>query len=566
MTVLFMASIVLQVLGPQVARAFIDAAQAGASEEILTRTALVFIIVTALQRAMNAVATYSSARVAWTAMNALRVDLTTHLLHLDLDFFKSRTPGELIERVDGDVNELADFFSSFVVKLIGNFLLLIGVLIAVSLTDMRFGLALTVIALMALVLISWVRKYATPYLKRDRQHAALFYGYIGEVLTATEDIRSSGAVPYTMRRFFELLQRWMPVRWRARVWGDAVLMTAVIVFAAADAVAYGLGGSLYGIGAISLGKVYMLVSYSAMLAEPIEIIRTQIQNLQRAEAAVARISELLGTTSKLKSGKDSLPSGPLAIEFRGVSFEYDDGHLGRISDDQQKERAIVIDQLSFMLESGHVLGLLGRTGSGKTTIARLIFRLYDPRLGEVRVGGVNLRNANLKILRSRIAFVTQDVQLFNASLRDNISFFDPECCDEQLLTVLKTLGLKSWIEHLPNGLDTVISGASLSAGEAQLVVLARAFLKDPGLVILDEASSRLDPATETLVERALAKLLDGRTVIIIAHRLVPVGRANEIYIIENGRILEHGTPEQLASDPHSRFAGLRRTGLRGEID
>jgi ATP-binding cassette subfamily B protein len=208
------------------------------------------------------------------------------------------------------------------------------------------------------------------------------------------------------------------------------------------------------------------------------------------------------------------------------------------------------------------LGLLGRTGSGKTTIARLLYRLYDPQKGEVRLGGVNLRRARLDALRARVGYVPQDVQLLDGSLRDNLTFYDETIADERLHALLERLGLGGWLAGLPEGLDTHLSGSSLSAGEAQLVALARVFLKDPGLVVLDEASSRLDPATEALLEGALDRLLQGRTAVIIAHRLATVARADEILILEAGRIVEHGPRAQLALDTHSLYAGLLRTGLK----
>jgi len=293
-----------------------------------------------------------------------------------------------------------------------------------------------------------------------------------------------------------------------------------------------------------------------MLAQPIDAIRTQLQDLQQADASIARVRELMATRSRLEDGTESVPPGALSVAFRAVHFGYEDG--------QQKTRAIVLEDLSFEHEAGRVLGLLGRTGSGKTTVARLLFHLYDPQQGEVCLGGVALRHARLEPLRARVGLVTQDVQLFEASLRDNITFFDPDISDGRLLAVLETLGLKPWLERLPNGLDTKISGSSLSAGEAQLLALARVFLKDPGLLILDEASSRLDPATEALLERALGRLLEGRTAVIIAHRLATVERADDILILEDGRMIEHGPRERLSADPNSRFAELRRTGL-GEV-
>jgi ABC-type multidrug transport system fused ATPase/permease subunit len=220
---------------------------------------------------------------------------------------------------------------------------------------------------------------------------------------------------------------------------------------------------------------------------------------------------------------------------------------------------------------------LGRTGSGKTTIARLLFRWYDPQEGEVRLDGVDLRRAQIEPLRARIGLVTQDVQLFQASLRDNLSFFDPDVSDETLAATLEALGLAEWLARLPQGLDAPLSPGSLSAGEAQLVALARVTLKDPDLVILDEASSRLDPATEALLGRALDRLLHGRSAVIIAHRLQTVERADDILILEGGRAIEHGPRRELAADPDSRFSrllraragGVRTGGIRargGEIE
>jgi ATP-binding cassette, subfamily B, bacterial len=562
MVALLLASIGLQLAGPQVARSFIDAVQAGAGQRILVGTAILFIAISSVQKAMNVLAAYWSERVAWTATNSLRAALAAHLLRLDLNFHKTRTPGELIERIDGDVNALAGFFSSFVVQLAGSVLLLAGVLVAVYLVDVRLGLAFTVFALLAVTALNWVRQFGTPHWKRDRERSAAFYGYVGEVLAAAEDIRSSGAEPYVMRRFFEHLRHWLPIRRQAAMWGQAIMMVAIVAFAVGDAIAYGLGGGLYRAAAISLGTVYMVVAYVAMLAEPIETIRTQLEDLQRADASIARVRELLDTTSRLESGTDNLPAGALSVECRAVSFGYEDRQS--TDSDHPAEHTTVIDELSFSLEAGRVLGLLGRTGSGKTTIARLLFRLYDPQRGDVRLGGVNLRHAELAALRARVGLVTQDVQLFQASLRDNITFFDPDVPDRRLISALETLGLSSWLKRLPGGLDAKISGSSLSAGEAQLVALARVLLQDPGLVILDEASSRLDPATEALLEQAMDKLLAGRTAVIIAHRLDTVRRADDILILEAGRILEHGPRESLAADPSSRFAQLLTAGL-GEV-
>jgi ABC-type multidrug transport system fused ATPase/permease subunit len=226
---------------------------------------------------------------------------------------------------------------------------------------------------------------------------------------------------------------------------------------------------------------------------------------------------------------------------------------------------MVLRDVSFALPPGQVLGLLGRTGSGKTTITRLLFRLYEPTEGAVYLGDgtlVELRDTQVDDLRSRVGIVTQDVQLFRASVRDNLTFFDRSVPDAAIVAALEELGMGDWLRSLPRGLDSELSSGSagLSAGEAQLLAFARVFLKDPGLVILDEASSRLDPATERRIEHAIDKLLAGRTGIIVAHRLDTVHRADHILILDQGGVREFGAYRDLVRDPESRFAQLLRTG------
>jgi ATP-binding cassette subfamily B protein len=252
------------------------------------------------------------------------------------------------------------------------------------------------------------------------------------------------------------------------------------------------------------------------------------------------------------------------VAFEGVDFAYD-------------ADSPTLQGVTFRLQAGEVLGLIGRTGSGKTTVSRLLFRLYDPTAGTVRLGGVDLRRARLADVRRRVALVTQEVQLFQGSVRDNLTMFDPAIAEGRILEALRALELGPWLASLPEGLDTVLGpggrgpgrqgGAAglggalgLSAGEAQLLALARAFLRAPGLVILDEASSRLDPATERRIERAVDALLRGRTAIIIAHRLATVERADTVLVLEGGRVAEQGPRAALAADPESRYAGLLRSG------
>ncbi|MEM8545988.1 MAG: ATP-binding cassette domain-containing protein, partial [Cyanobacteria bacterium P01_H01_bin.119] len=252
---------------------------------------------------------------------------------------------------------------------------------------------------------------------------------------------------------------------------------------------------------------------------------------------------------------------PVSVDCDNVWFWYDlPENLHQ--NNTQSHVSATLKSISFHLPAGNVLGILGHTGSGKTTIARLLLRFYDAQRGEIRIGDQAIAQISLSDLRQRIGLVTQDVQLFQASVRDNLTFFSSAIADDEILRALKRLGLGSWFKALPAGLDTMLSSDSggLSAGQAQLLAFARVFLKNPALVILDEASSRLDPTTETLIERAVDTLLARRTGIIIAHRLTTLQRADQILILEKGRVVEYGDRASLMQTPDSRLARLLKLG------
>ncbi|HEY8742533.1 MAG TPA: ABC transporter ATP-binding protein, partial [Chloroflexota bacterium] len=507
-----------------------------------------YVGVAMVQQGLSLAATYFSERVAWTATNALRADLTLHLLRLDLGFHKERTPGELIERVDGDVTALANFFSQFVVQIVGNLLFMLGVLVALWLEDWRAGLPLSIFAVIVLGAMIRLRAIAVPHWTASRQANADLFGFLEERLGGTEDIRSSGAGDYVLSRLYRFTRERLRTGRLARVVASIGWSVQGILMTSGVALSIVLAATLYRAGALSIGAAFLIYYYTQLLFQPLNVISYQLMDFQKASAGLLRVQELLQTQSILTDGAGStdgiLPAGALSVEFTGVAFGYE-------------EQDMVVRDLSFRLEPGKVLGLLGRTGSGKTTIARLLFRLYDPAAGIVRLGGVDVRSARRAEVRARVGMVTQDVQLFRASVRENLTFFDGALDDARIVGVLDDLGLGDWYRALPDGLDTLLTGSDgLSAGEGQLLAFARVFLRDPGVVILDEASSRLDPATERLIERAVDKLLAGRTGIIIAHRLSTIQRVDDVMILEAGSILEHGPRLELLARADSRFGRL----------
>lgn len=553
LTITLLGSIGLQILNPQILGYFIDAAVEGAASQQLLTAAGLFIAIAFLTQLLAVSATYFGESVAWTATNALRVDLAAHCLHLDLSFHKSCTPGELVERVDGDVSAISRFFSQLIIHVLGNVILLGGILVVLFFNDWRAGLTLSLFALLALSLLLSLRSYAIVPWTKYRQVSAEFFGFLGEHLAGREDIRANGAVSYVMHRFYQFLQRWLPIYHKARFASTVLWGLSVGVFTIGNAIALALAAYLWNRQAITIGSAYLIFHYTNLLSQPIERIREELEELQQVAASVYRISDLLQVQSRLSvGGHVALPKAELSVAFENVSFGYPDASVTQLA----------LSNLSFYLPAGQVLGVLGHTGSGKSTLARLLLRLYDPVLGQICLGNVATTETPLVELRQRVGLVTQDVQLFQTTIRNNLTFFNSQIDDAQIWATLQLLGLDSWLRSLPQGLDTLLGSdnGGLSAGQAQLLAFARIFLKDPGLAILDEASSRLDPTTERLIENAVDLLLTRRTGIIIAHRLATVQRVDQILILERGQLVEYGDRQALANDPRSRFSQLLQTG------
>ena len=541
----------LQLAAPQFIRQFFDLAQERGELSPLYVAAALYLGIGLFGRGMTAVSYYLGADIGWRTTNRLRSDATRHVLKLDMSFHNDHPPGELIERIDGDVERLANFFSQMAIVIIGGALMVVGVLTVAWLEDWRFGLVLSGGAILGATLRTRLLAISVPWWRKESQARAALYGFLEERVSGIEDIQSSGAAGYTMHRFREVMRRrfWTNVQANLviNLVAGAGFSSTLISYTATLALCIYLVQS----DVITLGTAYLMYHYWAMMSAPVGRIMREIQDLQRARVSIERVTELLQTESAVEDGERPLAaSSTPAVAFDRVSFAY-------------HSEANALDDVSFRLEPGTTLGLLGRTGSGKTTMARLLLRFYDPTQGAVRLDDFDIRQAPIAELRGRVGLVTQEVQLFQASVRDNLNLFGAGASDERIVDILQQLQLDAWYRSLPSGLDTELApaGGQLSAGEAQMLAFARVFLKDPDVVVLDEASSRLDPATEQMIDSAMQALLKDRTAVVIAHRLSTVERVDEIMILDGGRIQEHGAREALAADPSSRFSRLLRTGM-----
>ncbi|MBE7385425.1 MAG: ABC transporter ATP-binding protein [Leptolyngbya sp. SIO1E4] len=549
LAIALLVSIVLQLINPQILRYFIDTALNQGTGARLLQAALLFIGIALVTQGLTLANTYLGETIAWQATNALRADLTAHCLHLDLSFHQSRTPGELVERVDGDVTTLARFFSQFALYILGNSLLLLGILTVLWFEDWRAGLSLTLFVLVAFGFLTRLIRLALPAWVAYRQLSARFFGFLGEYLTGREDLQANGSISYVKHRFHGMLQQWLPIFHRARLAQTLLWGSSVALLTTGNVIALSVGAYLWSQNVITLGTVYLIFYYANQLRQPMASILGELTDFQQAQASILRVQELLTTPSRLPpAGEQTLPAGALTVAFDQVWFSYD----------ADSPHDWALQDVSWCLPAGQVVGVVGRTGSGKTTLTRLLLRFYASQTGTIRLGRVPLETIATACLRQRVGIVTQEVQLFQATIRDNLRLFDPAIEDDQIQHALGELGLLDWLRSHPQGLDTLLAADSggLSAGEAQLLAFARIWLRDPSLVILDEASSRLDPLTERRIEQATKQLMQGRTGIIIAHRLSTLQHVDYILVLDQGKVVEYGRRQDLANQPTSRFAHL----------
>jgi len=553
--IMLLVSTACQLINPQLVQQFIDTAAAQGAISTLLTLAGIYLLIAVFAQFITVAISYVGNDISWRATNTLRGDLLRHCLELDMHFHNRKTPGEMIERIDGDVTGMSNFFAMFIAQVIGSFILLIGILGYMFTVNWPIAAVMTIFTLLSIGSMVFIRNMGVNSSKDERSASAALFGLIEERIAGIEDVQANGAVPYVMNRFHGAMRKvFLSGRkaWMLRVipWNSTV-----VLFSIAVTVVLLLGVHYYLIGQISLGTLFLIFQYTQMLNTPIEQLGDQIQEFQKAKSGMLRARELLSLRSEIEDGtKTQLPDGALGLEFKQVTFGYNEDKL-------------VLHDISFDVQPGQRLGIIGRTGSGKSSISRLLLRLYNINSGTIRIGGEDIRSLKLETLYRRVGMVTQDVQLFDGTLRDNLTLFDQNVSDESILETTARLGLRQWIDGLSNGLDTHLSsgGTSLSAGEAQLFALTRVFLTNPSIIVLDEPSSRLDAATEAMLQVAVDQLMEQCTGIVIAHRLATLEQVDTIMVLQHGRIVELGLREELANTPSSHYARLLRTGMEEEL-
>jgi ATP-binding cassette subfamily B protein len=537
----------LTLSGPVLVRFGIDHGVRRGATAPLWWAAVAFLAVALLDWLTTWAYTRYTGRTAERMLFALRVRMFAHLQRLSLDYYDAEMAGRIMTRMTTDVEALSQLLQTGLINAVVSLLSFFGVLIVLAVINPRLMLATTAVLPPLLLATIWFRRRSARAYDRARDRIAAVNADLQESLSGVRVAQAYVREGRNLRSFRRLGAQYLDARLESQrlvaIYFPFVLLLAIL----ADAIVLGVGSRLVGEGVLSAGAVIAFLLYLDQLFSPIQQLSQVFDTWQQARVAMSRIDELMARPSGTPPAEVPVPLGRLrgAIAFERVQFAYP-GTTGR-----------ALDDVDLVIAPGETVALVGETGAGKSTIVKLVARFYDPTAGRVLVDGIPLTDVDLGTFRRQLGYVPQEPFLFTGTIRDNIAYGRPEASDAEVEEAARAVGAVAFVAGLPGGYDYHVTerGRSLSAGQRQLICLARARLVDPAILILDEATSNLDLATEARVQHAMGVLSAGRTTLLIAHRLQTARHADRIVVMDRGRVEEIGSHDELLA-AGGRYAHL----------
>jgi ABC transporter fused permease/ATP-binding protein len=534
---------------PFVAGKLIDTAQGSAwIFSDIHHIALLLLGILALQSVFSFFRVWLFALVSEKAMRDIRLAVYGRLVRLPLPFFDKRRTGELISRITSDVGLLQDTFSTTLAELFRQVVTLVAGVAFLLINTPKltvFMLAtFPVLVLFALIFGKFIRRLS----KKTQDELAAANVIVEETLQSISTVKSFVGEAYEVSRYGKGLEKVVRVALSTAKYRGAFISFIIFALFGGIVGVMWYGASLVASGEMSVGELVSFVLYTTFIGGSIAGLGDIYSQLQKAIGSSERVVELLAEEEEVGAG-EQLIDFKGNIEFEEVGFHY-----------PTRPEVEVLQGLSFQIQSGEKVALVGPSGAGKSTIIQLLLRFYEATKGQIRIDGQPLPHWELASLRSKIGIVPQEVLLFGGSIRENIAYAKPGATEEEIITSAKKANAWQFISQFPEGLDTLVGerGIKLSGGQRQRVAIARAILKDPAILILDEATSSLDAESESLVQDALNELMKGRTTLIIAHRLATIRKVDRIYVLTGGKIVEQGNHQELVQDAAGIYANLVR--------